>query len=88
LPPKTDLQVGLLNSSAEGFAKAIDISCHSFIRMAKLAPLLMKEGGTMLAMSYYGANRAVANYNVMSPVKAALEAACRYLAYELGPQGI
>ena len=86
--PKGDLQGGLLNCSAAGFAKAMDISCHSFVRMAKLAAPLMTEGGTMFAMSYYGANRVVANYNVMGPVKAALEAACRYLAYELGPQGI
>lgn len=86
--PKEDLQGGLLNCSAEGFAKAMDISCHSFVRMAKLAAPLMKEGGAMFAMSYYGANRVVANYNVMGPVKAALEAVCRYLAYELGPQGI
>ena len=86
--PKEDLQGGLLNCSAEGFAKAMDISCHSFIRMAKLAAPLMTDGGAMFAMSYYGANRVVANYNVMGPVKAALEASCRYLAYELGPQGI
>ena len=86
--PKDDLQGGLLNCSAEGFAKAMDISCHSFVRMAKLAAPLMTNGGTMFAMSYLGANRVVANYNVMGPVKAALEAACRYLAYELGPQGI
>jgi enoyl-[acyl-carrier protein] reductase I len=56
--------------------------------MARLAVPLMKDGGTMFAMSYYGANRVVANYNVMGPVKAALEASCRYLAYELGPKGI
>ena len=86
--PKDDLQGGLLNCSAAGFAKAIDVSCHSFIRMAKLAAPLMKDGGTMFAMSYYGANRVVPNYNVMGPVKAALEASCRYLAYELGPQRI
>jgi enoyl-[acyl-carrier protein] reductase I len=86
--PREDLQGGLLDCSAEGFAKAMDVSCHSFIRMAKLAVPLMKEGGTMFAMSYYGANRVVPNYNVMGPVKAALEAACRYLAYELGPRGI
>ena len=86
--PKDDLQGGLLNSSAEGFAKAIDVSCHSFIRMARLAAPLMKEGGTMIAMSYLGANRVVPNYNLMGPVKAALESACRYLAYELGPSGI
>ncbi len=86
--PREDLHGGLLDCSAEGFAKAMDVSCHSFIRMAKLAAPLMSDGGTMFAMSYYGANRVVPNYNVMGPVKAALEAACRYLAYELGPQGI
>jgi len=86
--PKRDLEGGLLDCSAEGFAKAMDVSCHSFVRMAKLAAPMMADGGTMFAMSYYGANRVVPNYNVMGPVKAALEAACRYLAYELGPQGI
>lgn len=86
--PKEDLQGGLLECSAEGFARAIDVSCHSFVRMARLAAPLMPDGGTLFAMSYVGANRVVANYNVMGPVKAALEAACRYLAYELGPQNI
>ncbi|HEX9555899.1 MAG TPA: enoyl-ACP reductase FabI, partial [Reyranella sp.] len=86
--PRADLQGGLLNSSAEGFARAMDISCHSFIRMARLAAPLMTDGGTMFAMSYYGANRVVPNYNLMGPVKAALEASCRYLAYELGPRRI
>ena len=86
--PKEDLQGGLLNCSAEGFAKAMDVSCHSFVRMAKLAAPLMTEGGTMFAMSYLGANKVVPNYNVMGPVKAALEASCRYLAHELGPRGI
>ena len=86
--PKGDLQGGLLNCSAEGFAKAMDVSCHSFVRMAKLASPLMTKGGTMFAMSYLGAQQVVPNYNVMGPVKAALEASCRYLAYELGPQGI
>jgi len=86
--PKEDLQGGLLDCSADGFAKAMDISCHSFIRMAKLAAPLMTDGGTMFAMSYYGANRVVPNYNVMGPVKAALEASCRYIAHELGPRGI
>jgi enoyl-[acyl-carrier protein] reductase I len=86
--PKEDLQGGLLNSSAAGFSQAMDVSCHSFVRMARLAAPLMKEGGTMFAMSYYGANKVVSNYNLMGPVKAALEACCRYLAYELGPQGI
>ena len=86
--PKEDLQGGLIDCSAEGFARAMDVSCHSFIRMAKLAAPLMKEGGSMFAMSYLGANRVVTNYNVMGPVKAALEAACRYLAFELGPKDI
>lgn len=86
--PKADLQGGLLNCSAEGFKVAMDVSCHSFVRMAKLAAPLMKEGGSMFAMSYHGAQKVVDNYNVMGPVKAALEACCRYLAYELGPQKI
>lgn len=86
--PKEDLQGGLLDCSSTGFSRAMDVSCHSFIRMAKLAAPLMSDGGTMFAMSYLGANRVVPNYNLMGPVKAALEAACRYLAYELGPQNI
>ena len=86
--PKEDLQGGLLDCSASGFGQAIDISCHSFVRMARLAAPLMKEGGSMFAMSFHGAQKVVANYNVMGPVKAALEAACRYLAFELGPKKI
>ncbi|ABO59088.1 enoyl-ACP reductase FabI [Burkholderia vietnamiensis] len=86
--PKADLQGGLINSSAEGFATAMDVSCHSFIRLARLAAPLMDQGGTLFAMSYLGASRVVPNYDLMGPVKAALEAACRYLAYELGPRGI
>jgi len=86
--PKQDLQTGLLDCTADGFAKAMDISCHSLIRMARLAVPLMREGGTVFAMSYHGAQKVVPNYNMMGPVKAALEAVCRYLAYELGPQGI
>jgi enoyl-[acyl-carrier protein] reductase I len=86
--PKEDLQGGLLNCSSQGFGQAIDISCHSFVRMARLAAPLMKNGGTMLTMSYYGANKVVPNYSVMGPVKAALEACARYLAFELGPKQI
>jgi enoyl-[acyl-carrier protein] reductase I len=86
--PKGDLEGGLIDCSADGFAKAMDISCHSFVRMAKLAAPLMPEGGTLFAMSYHGAQKVVPNYNVMGPVKAALEASCRYLAYELGPRKI
>src|SRR5258706_3992228 len=86
--PKEDLQGGLINCSAEGFAKAMDVSCHSFVRMARLAAPLMKNGGTMFAMSYHGANKVVPTYSLMGTVKAALEACCRYLAYELGSKGI
>ncbi|SOY53488.1 enoyl-ACP reductase FabI [Cupriavidus taiwanensis] len=86
--PQADLQGGLLNASAEGFARAMDISCHSFVRMARLAVPLMTQGGTLFAMSYEGARRVVPNYDLMGPVKAALEACCRYLAHELGPRGI
>jgi len=86
--PKEDLQGGLLECSLDGFLRAMDVSCHSFVRMARLAVPLMTEGGSMFAMSYHGAEKVVPNYNVMGPVKAALEAACRYLAYELGPREI
>jgi enoyl-[acyl-carrier protein] reductase I len=86
--PKEDLQGGLIDCSAAGFAQAMDISCHSFIRMARLAAPLMTEGGSMFAMSYHGANEVAPNYDVMGPVKAALECSCRYLAYELGKQGV
>jgi len=86
--PKEDLQGGLLNCSAAGFALAMDVSCHSFVLMARLAGPLMTEGGTLIAMTYYGAERVIPTYAVMGPVKAALEAAVRYLAHELGPRGI
>jgi enoyl-[acyl-carrier protein] reductase I len=86
--PKEDLQGGLLNCSAAGFARAMDVSCHSFVRMARLAAPLMSHGGTMFAMSYYGANKVIPTYSVMGPVKAALESSCRYLAHELGGKGI
>ena len=86
--PKEDLQGGLLDCSAEGFGQAMDISCHSFIRLARACVPLMEDGGVMFTMSYYGANKVVPNYNVMGPVKAALEACARYLAYELGPRHI
>ena len=86
--PKADLHGRVVDCSAEGFGLAMDISVHSFIRMARLSAPLMKDGGTMFAMTYHGAMKVEPNYNVMGPVKAALEAACRYLAYELGPQHI
>lgn len=86
--PKEDLQGGLLDCSATGFALAMDVSCHSFVRMARLAVPLMTDGGTLLAMSYHGAAKVIPNYAVMGPVKAALESAVRYLAHELGPKHI
>ena len=86
--PKADLQRRLVDSSVEGFLTAMDISCHSFVRMANLAEPLMIDGGVLVTMSYYGANKVIANYGLMGPVKAALEAAVRYLACELGPKGI
>lgn len=86
--PKSDLHVPLSECSRAGFLKAMDCSCFSFIEMAHLAAPLMTEGGTLFTMSYHGAQRVVEHYNVMGPVKAALEASVRYLAHELGRQGI
>jgi enoyl-[acyl-carrier protein] reductase I len=86
--PKQDLQGRITDCSAEGFALAMQVSVHSFLQMAKLSEKLMDGGGCLLAMSYYGAEKAIVNYNVMGPVKAALEAAVRYMALELGPAGI
>ena len=86
--PLQDLHGRVVDSSAEGFARAMNISCHSFIRMAKLAEPLMKNGGCMLTMSYYGADEVIQNYGIMGPVKAALQSSSRYLASELGPKGI
>jgi enoyl-[acyl-carrier protein] reductase I len=86
--PKADLHGRVTDCSREGFALAMDISVHSFIRMARLAEPLMKGGGCLLTVSYYGAEKVVDHYNVMGPVKSALEGTVRYLAAELGPQGI
>ncbi len=86
--PKEDLHGRLADCSRDGFLVAMDISCHSFIRMARLAEPLMQNGGALFTMSYYGAEKVVEHYNVMGPVKAALESAVRYLAYEFGPKGI
>lgn len=85
---KEDLHGRLTDCSAEGFAESMLISCHSLIRMAKLAEPLMNRGGSLMTLSYYGAEKVVDHYNVMGPVKAALEASVRYLAHELGPKGI
>jgi enoyl-[acyl-carrier protein] reductase I len=86
--PRADLHGRVVDCSLPGFLQAMAVSCHSFIAMARLAEPLMIDGGTLLTMSYYGADKVVNNYNMMGPVKAALEASTRYLAAELGPKGI
>ena len=86
--PREDLQGRVVDCSRSGFLLAMDISCWSFIRMAKLAEPLMTEGGTLFCMTYYGSQIVVENYNMMGPVKAALESATLYLAAELGAKGI
>ncbi|MEQ1863937.1 MAG: enoyl-ACP reductase FabI, partial [Micropepsaceae bacterium] len=85
---KDDLHGRLTDCSAEGFAESMSISCHSFIRMARLAEPMMPSGGSLMTLSYFGAEKVVDHYNVMGPVKAALEASVRYLAHELGSKGI
>ena len=86
--PKADLHGRVTDCSREGFTLAMDISVHSFIRMARLAEPLMPNGGCLLTVSYYGAEKVVDHYNIMGPVKSALEGTVRYLAAELGPKGI
>lgn len=86
--PKEDLHGRVVDCSRDGFARAMDVSVHSFIRMARLAEPLMTDGGCLLTVSYYGAEKVVDHYNVMGPVKATLESAMRYMAAELGPKGI
>ena len=86
--PKEDLQGRVVDCSKAGFLLAMEVSCWSFIRMAKLAEPLMVDGGTLSTMTYYGSQMVVEHYNMMGPVKAALESATRYLAAELGPKGI
>lgn len=86
--PKEDLHGRVVDCSAAGFAMAMDVSCHSFIRAARLAEPLMKQGGCLMTVTFYGSERVVEHYNLMGPVKAALESTCRYLAAELGPKDI
>lgn len=85
---RDDLHGRLVDCSAEGFASAMDVSCHSFLRMAKLAEPLMDNGGCFLTVSYYGAEKVVEDYNLMGPVKSALESCVRYMAVELGSKRI
>lgn len=82
--PHDDLKSKLIESSRDGFLHAVDVSCHSFIRLARSAETLMPNGGTLLSMSYYGAEKVIPNYNLMGPLKALLESSSRYLAHELG----
>ena len=86
--PKDDLHARVVDCSREGFATAIDISVYSFIRMVRCAEPLMTHGGTCMTVSYLGADKVVEHYNIMGPVKAALESATRYMAAELGPKCI
>lgn len=86
--PKEALQGRVTDVEREGFLTTMDVSCWTFIRMAHLAEPLMREGGSLFTMTYYGSQRVVKNYNIMGVAKAALESAVRYLAAELGPKGI
>ena len=86
--PREDLHGRVVDSSAEGFATAMDVSCHSFLRMARISEPLMTDGGCLLCVTFYGSELVVENYNLMGPVKAALESVTRYVAAELGPKGI
>ncbi len=86
--PLQDLHGRVVDSSKDGFARAMDVSCHSFASVAKLCEPHMTQGGCMLTMSYLGADEAVPHYGLMGPVKAALESLVRYMALELGPKGI
>ncbi|MEP9352175.1 enoyl-ACP reductase FabI [Xanthobacter sp. KR7-65] len=86
--PKEDLHGRVIDCSADGFAKAMDVSVHSFLRMIHLAEPLMGAGGTCMTVSFYGAEKVVENYNIMGPVKSALESVVRYAAAELGEKRI
>ncbi len=86
--PREDLHGRVVDCSRDGFAIAMDVSVHSLIRLARGAEPLMGEGGTILTVSYHGAEKVVDHYNIMGPVKAALEATARYLSVDLGPQNI
>jgi enoyl-[acyl-carrier protein] reductase I len=86
--PKDALEGHFVNTSREAFRIAHDVSAYSLVALARAAAPLMTNGGSILAMSYYGAEKVVPHYNVMGVAKAALEASTRYLAYDLGPRKI
>ena len=86
--PLEDLHAKVVDTSSVGFARAMEVSCHSFATLAKLCVPHMTHGGSLITMSYLGANEVVPHYGLMGPVKAALESLVRYMAMELGPQGV
>jgi enoyl-[acyl-carrier protein] reductase I len=86
--PREDLHGRIMDCSQTGFLQAMQVSCHSFIEMAHHAEPIMNPGGALITMSYYGADKVVNNYNLMGPVKAALESSVRYMAKELGEKDI
>jgi enoyl-[acyl-carrier protein] reductase I len=86
--PREDLHARVTDCSRDGFDQAMNVSCHSFIEMARYAEPLMRDGGALMTISFYGAEKVVDHYNLMGPVKAALEASVRYMASELGQSGI
>jgi len=85
---KECLREPFVATSRANFASTLDVSAYSLVATAKFAMPLLKNGGSIVAMSYYGAEKVVPKYNVMGVAKAALEACMRYLAYDLGPQGV
>jgi enoyl-[acyl-carrier protein] reductase I len=85
---KTELRGKYLETTRDNFLKTLDISCFSFTAVARRAVPLMKEGGSLVTLTYSGSERVMPNYNVMGVAKAALEASVRYLSNDLGPQGI
>jgi enoyl-[acyl-carrier protein] reductase I len=86
--PKEALEGEFVNTTREAFRVAHDVSAYSLVALSRAAAPLMTEGGSIVAMSYYGAEKVVPHYNVMGVAKAALEASTRYLAYDLGPKRI
>lgn len=86
--PLAELHGPVIDTSSAGFAKAMEISCHSFATLSKLCAPHMHQGGSMITMSYWGSQEAVPHYGMMGPIKAALESMVRYMAVELGPRNI
>ena len=86
--PRDDLTCRFVDTSRQGFGVALDVSCYTLIAVAKRALPLMTNGGSIIAMTYYGAEKVTPGYNVMGVAKAALEATVRYLAWDLGPDNI